>query len=574
MTEPRREGLAPAALTVKSPAGGKQRLPIGSLPFRIGRHGDNELVLRDSRASRLHAQIVSDGGAYVVEDLASTYGVFVNGTRVTRSKLRTGDRIEFGFPDSYEITFGIEKAVAAAIQEAPQPPSTSSGLAKLRATLEVARALESSLSTNEVLAAVVDAALTITSCERGFLLLRKGDDLEIRVGRSKGGPLAPGELQVPTRLLLRALDQRKDFLSMNFDPSREGDASGERSIYALELRSVVCVPLVRVRTADETVSMPSAEDTAGLLYMDSRVRHADLSSGGRELLTTLALEASTVLENARLLEELWARKRTQEELRIARQIQQSLLPRSLPTEGWFRAAASSIPSLQVGGDYVDIRPVNDTCWATMVADVSGKGVGAALLAALLQGMFVASPYTRLTIEDMVGRVNRYLLERTGGEQYATAFYCTLDLDGGLRWINAGHPPVLVVSANGQIHHLSANGTPLGMLPEAIYTVIESRLDAGDKLVICTDGILESENGERATFGLRRLRHTAAAHPGASSEELLAAILAAVNEFTGGRAAADDVTLAVIEYQPPPGASAGPEPSPGVPEAPPVTEPRP
>jgi len=122
-----------------------------------------------------------------------------------------GDRIEFGFPDSYEITFGIEKAVAAAIQEAPQPPSTSSGLAKLRATLEVARALESSLSTNEVLAAVVDAALTITSCERGFLLLRKGDDLEIRVGRSKGGPLAPGELQVPTRLLLRALDSAKIF---------------------------------------------------------------------------------------------------------------------------------------------------------------------------------------------------------------------------------------------------------------------------------------------------------------------------------------------------------------------------
>ncbi len=550
MSEPRKDGLAPAALMVKNPSGGKQRVPIGRLPFRIGRHGDNELVLRDSRASRQHAQIVSDGGAYVVEDLASTYGVFVNGTRVTRTKLRSGDRIEFGFPDSYQLTFGIEKAVAAALEEAP-PRSVAPSLAKLRATLEVARALESSLSTDEVLAAVVEAALAITGCERGFLLLRKGDDLEIRVGRSKTGPLAPGDLRVPTRLLLRALDQRKDFLSMNFDPGAEADESAERTIYSLELRSVVCVPLVRVRTAtvDETLSMSNAEDTAGLLYMDSRVRHTDLSSGGRELLTTLALEASTVLENARLLEEQWARKRLEQELGIARQIQQSLLPRALPAEGWFRAAATSIPSLQVGGDYVDIRAVNETCWAAMMADVSGKGVGAALLASLLQGMFVASPHTRLTFEEMVGRVNHYLLERTGGEQYATAFYCTLDADGGLRWINAGHPPVLVVSAGGQLEQLAASGTPLGMFEGTVYTVMESRLRAGDKLVIYTDGLLDSENGERATFGLKRLRETAAANAAASSRELLAAILAAVHEFTDGGAAADDVTLAVIEYRP-------------------------
>ena len=572
MSEPRHDGLAPAALTVKNPSGGKERVPIGHLPFRIGRHGDNELVLRDSRASRQHAQIVSDGGAYLVEDLASTYGVFVNGTRVTRSKLRSGDRIEFGFPDSYQLTFGIEKAVSAAVVEAEQP-SVSPGLSKLRATLEAARALETSLSTDEVLAAVVEAALAITSCERGFLLLRKGGDLEVRVGRSKAGPLAPADLRVPTRLLLRALDQRKDFLSMNFDPSAEASESGEVTIFALELRSVVCVPLVRLMTgtAGETVSTTNPEDTAGLLYMDSRVRNADLSAGGRELLTTLALEASTVLENARLLEQQWARKRLEEELRIARQIQQSLLPRALPSQGWFRAAATSIPSLQVGGDYVDIRPVSETCWAAMIADVSGKGVGAALLASLLQGMFVASPYTRLTIEDMVTRVNRYLLERTGGEQYATAFYGTIEADGALRWINAGHPPVLVLGADGKLQHLSANGTPLGMFPEAVYSVMESRLSPGDKLVLYTDGILDSEDGERATFGLKRLRATAAANAAATSKELLAAILRALHEFTDGRAAADDVTLAVIEYQPPQVPAPAP-PFAAVP--PPSTEPRP
>jgi serine phosphatase RsbU (regulator of sigma subunit) len=491
----------------------------------------------------------------VIVDLASTYGVFVNGSRVTRAKLRNGDRIEFGFPDSYQVTFDLEKGVAAAIGDAAPGlaprASASPSLAKLRATLEVARALESSLSTVGVLEAVVEAALTITGCERGFLLRRRGDDLEIRVARSKAGPLSPGDLSVPTRLLLRALDQRKDFLSMNFDPAGEAADGAERSIYALELRSVVCVPLVRVRTGtvEETLSLSTTEDTTGVLYMDSRVRNADLSAGGRELLTTLALEASTVLENARLLEEQWARKKLEGELRIARQIQQSLMPRALPVEGWFRAAASSIPSLQVGGDYVDIRAVDETCWAVTMADVSGKGVGAALLASLLQGMFVVSPHMRLMMEETVARVNRYLNERTGGEQYATAFYSMLDSDGCLRWINAGHPPVLVVSAAGVVHHLAANGTPLGMFEEAAYAVAESHLGAGDKLVIYTDGLLDSENGERATFGLKRLQETAVANAARSCQEMQTAILAAVHTFTDGSAPMDDVTLAVVEYRP-------------------------
>jgi serine phosphatase RsbU (regulator of sigma subunit) len=550
VNEPRKEGLAPATLTVRSPSGGQERVVIARLPFRIGRHGDNELVLRDSRASRQHAQIVSDGGAYAVEDLASAYGVFVNGARVKRAKLHSGDRIEFGFPDSYQLTFGVEKAVAAALGDESQPRTGSSSLAKLRATLEVARALESARSTDEVLASVVQAALTITGCERGFLLLRKGGDLEIRIGRSKTGPLASTDLGVPTRLLLRALDERKDFLSMNFNPAAAGQDSAERSIYALELHSVVCVPLVRVRTAspEETLSMSNAEDTAGLLYMDSRVRNADLSAGGRELLTTLALEASTVLENARLLEDQWARKRLESELRIARQIQRSLMPRSLPADGWFRAAATSVPSLQVGGDYVDVREVAENRWAVVMADVSGKGVGAALLASLLQGMFVASPYTRMSIDEMVGRVNRFLYDRTGGEQYATAFYCTLDDCGLLRWINAGHPPILHVGAGGALQHLSANGTPLGMFESALYTVMETQLAPGDKLVIYTDGLLDAENAERSAFGLKRLRQAVAAHAAEGCGELQAALLASVQAFSEGAPPADDVTLAVIEYR--------------------------
>jgi serine phosphatase RsbU (regulator of sigma subunit) len=538
-------------LIVRSPTGAEIRVAVEQLPFRMGRHADNELVLRDSRASRHHAQIVVEKDDYVVENLGSSYGVFVNGERTERAKLRDTDQIEFGFPDSYRVVFSFGEIPPPPKHEKTLAPAEAVGganLGKLRAMLEVARALETSLSTDDILAAVVEAALAVTGCDRGFLLLRQGNDLEIRVARARSGALASTDLRVPTSLLLRALDQRKDFLSMNFDPAVEGP---ERTVADLELRSVVCVPLVRIRlgSSQDTASFNTKEDTVGLLYMDSRVKAADLSSGGRELVTTLALEASTVLENARLLEEQWASQRLEQELRIARQIQESLLPRGLPAGGWFRAAATSIPCLEVGGDYLDVRQMHPFCWTAVSADVSGKGVGAALLAALLQGMFLAAPFTRLSMEEMMFRMNHFLNERTGGEQYVTLFYCTVEASGVMRWVNAGHPPPILVRAGGKLDALAAGGVPLGMLDDSTYPIEEGMLQPGDRLVLYSDGLTEAHNSAQEFFGLKRLCERVSASAAASCQELHAAILSDLDHFTEGAPQSDDISLAVIEYRP-------------------------
>ncbi len=177
---------------------------------------------------------------------------------------------------------------------------------------------------------------------------------------------------------------------MPFDPLAEQGVRPEMSVAALELRSVVCVPLVHIRsgTSEETRISGQRRGTVGLLYMDSRQAPADLSAGNRELLQTLAIEASTILENARLIEEERVKLRMEDELKIARDIQQGLLPAALPSIGWFRAAGSSLPSTQVGGDYFDVRQISPDLWAAVVADVSGKGVSSALLASLLQGSFL------------------------------------------------------------------------------------------------------------------------------------------------------------------------------------------
>ena len=179
-----RRPLPPAAILILHPSGQRSRVPLEPVPFTIGRHADNSLVLRDNRTSRSHARIVEENGNYVIEDLNSRHGTWVNGERVARHSLRNSDRIEFGVRESYQLTFSLETGEIHRILD--QITGTShaedadkNNLTKLRSLVEVARALQNSLSTHEVLTAVVDAALAVTGCERGFLMLRRDPELEI-----------------------------------------------------------------------------------------------------------------------------------------------------------------------------------------------------------------------------------------------------------------------------------------------------------------------------------------------------------------------------------------------------------
>jgi phosphoserine phosphatase RsbU/P len=298
----------------------------------------------------------------------------------------------------------------------------------------------------------------------------------------------------------------------------------------------------------ETVAT-SLNHTVGVLYMDSRETAADLSSGNREILQTLALEASTILENARLLEEERTKQHMEEELNIARDIQTGLLPSELPTEGWFRAVGSSIASRQVGGDYFDVRRVNADLYACVIADVSGKGVSAALLAALLQGAFVFASESSLGIDDVMSRVNRFLIERARGEKYATVVYCTIDRAGELRWSNAGHPKPVLVRASGELHLLDSTGLPIGMMDVAAYEVKSIQMHPGDKLVLFSDGLSEAANADGEFFDKRALKEFLCAHAGIGCAELHSKLVEAVEDFSEASEQEDDITTLVVEYQP-------------------------
>lgn len=494
----------------------------------------------------------------MLEDSGSRHGTYVNGKKIARQGLRNSDRIEFGGQDSFQLVFALDGAelkrvmdqVSASEKLAPAP-GVGGNLAKLRAILDLARTLQSSFSIDDVLASVVDTALAITGAERGFLLLRASNGLETRIARHRRGQhLQDSDLRVPREVIHRALQHRRELLYMNFDPLGAEDTRPQNSIADLELRSAICVPLVRIRTGhgDATSVLATGSETVGVLYMDSRLIAADLAGGNRELLQTLAIEASTVLENARLLEEERAKHQMDEELRLARSIQQSLLPGKLPVEGWMQACGSSLASHEVGGDYFDVTAVNPKCWCAVVADVSGKGVSSALLASLLQGALIAATDLPEALGHRIERLNRFLIDRTGGEKYATVFYSLLDCTGRFSYTNAAHCPPLLVRASGDLCSLEATGMPVGLMESAEFAIAEHWLLPGDKVVIYSDGVTEAQNASAEFFGKRRLREVVVSHAKESCKAIHDAIQEAVTGFTEGAAQSDDITVLVLEFR--------------------------
>ncbi len=213
-----------------------------------------------------------------------------------------------------------------------------------------------------------------------------------------------------------------------------------------------------------------------------------------------------------------------------------------------RAAGRSIPSNQVGGDYFDLRQISPSAWAVVNADVSGKGVSSALFASLLQGLFIAAPHAGASPEEPLTRLNSFLLERTGGEKFATVFFGILHRDGLLRYVNAGHGAGLLVRSAGRLERLPATSLPVGLLEEADYASGEVTLSDRDKLVLFTDGLSEAENQDGDMLGEAGVSRVALANAQASARELFEALDSALAQHTGGAIQKDDIAFLVVEYR--------------------------
>jgi len=541
-------------LVVIEPSGTRREVQISSFPFRIGRQADNELTLRDSRISRQQAQITLDDGTVTIEDMGSRHGTFVNGEKIIRRELKANDRIDFGMNDSYKLMYiGDSATIEELVERVEAPPPAEAGsreLYHLGLLLEVARTLGTGLSLEDVLTAVVDAAIQVTRTERGVLLLASpAGELHMAVARdSQRATLRPEQLQVSQSVVKRVANSRRELIVT--DTGNESSMGTQESVAKLELHTIVAIPIDKlplIETLDATITTRQGE-LLGVLYLDSHAPSSAFSDLDRQVLRTLAREAASVVENARLFAAARAKARLDHEIEIASQIQHQLLPKALPDLPDLAVAGSTLACHSVGGDCFDVINLGGGRHGFFVGDVSGKGITAALLATLLQGVFFANAVTDISLAAVFSRVNNYLCERSAEDRYATVFYGVLDRMGRFEYVNAGHVPPLLRRRSGALEALGSASFPVGMFPEAEYLSERVVLEPGDLIVIYTDGVSEATNVKSELFGEERLRRIVEGFNGQAALELAQTIRDGVKAFTQGAAQSDDITVLTVQYK--------------------------
>jgi serine phosphatase RsbU (regulator of sigma subunit) len=541
-------------LDVTSPDRSRRTVEISETPFFIGRGGDsgNHLQLADPRISRQCATIHVVSGAYQLEDRGHRGGIFVNGKKTDRRSLESGDKITFGFADSYEIVFHTTSAEASIQGMLTRIASTelgTAGLGKLNLLLEATSLLHSDLPLDSVLGTMLDHAITVTNADRGLLL--EGDSqgaLRVRLARSKGNIELPVQGLSPSQTAVRqALERRGSVITEDLNRA-DASLQGAQSIVVQALRAVVAIPLYATSRSSHTGSSSGAEhgQLLGVLYLDSR-RVAAFSKVDRQILDALAVEAASILDNARLVERERQRRRMEQELNIARDIQQALLPRGFRNFPHCAVTGIHTPCHAVGGDYYDVFPMGDDRTAILVADVSGKGIGAALLTTMLQGALSGMTNATNPVE-VFAHLNRFLCEHSDVERYATMFLGILDQGGHLEFVNAGHPSPLVLR-RGEVSELIQGGSfPVGLVPEAEYQSATANLEPEDTLVLFSDGVTEAMDPDEQLFGVPRLMDVLTGQRDTALDRLQEAVLKSIGNFTRGASQADDITLLLVRYR--------------------------
>jgi phosphoserine phosphatase RsbU/P len=397
---------------------------------------------------------------------------------------------------------------------------------------------------------MLNHAISVMDADRGVLL--EADDkgaLHVRLARRSGGLRLPPESLAPSQTAIQLALKKQQAVITEDLAQAEMDLQAAQSIVAQRLRAVVVIPLYafsHAKTEESIVNLKQGQ-FLGVLYLDSR-RPAAFSKLDRQLLDAFTDQAASILDNARLVARERERQRLEQEINIARDIQQALLPRNFRDYPHLSVAGCNFPCLSVGGDYFDVFALGENRTAFLLADVSGKGLGAALVTTMLQG--VLSGMTLGTDPArLFNHLNRFLCDHVEIGRYATMFFGILDDKGLLEYINAGHPSPILIRRTGIADEAFTEGSfPVGLVPEAQYTTAFVNLEPGDTLVLFSDGVTEAMDPEEEFFGMPRLVKLLTGHNVTPLDELQKLLLEAVENFAQGASQADDLTLLLVRYR--------------------------
>ena len=288
----------------------------------------------------------------------------------------------------------------------------------------------------------------------------------------------------------------------------------------------------------------------GVLCLGPKMTRKPYEPNEKRFLSSLGNLAVVSIQNADLVEERIEKERLEEELRLARQIQRGLLPSAIPDVRGLQIAAMALPSREVGGDYFDVLTLSGERIHVIIADVTGKGMPAALLMSSIHACTHIMLPMRMPLGDAVGNINRVIYENTPPDKFITAFAAVYEpAMRRLEYVNAGHEPPLLIRTDGTLVQLHAGGLLLGILPGACYETGAVILAPGDVVVLFTDGVTEAMGEEQVEYSDRRLQALATAHRADSAHELLERIQEDVEAFTGPVTfLSDDRTMIILKAE--------------------------
>jgi serine phosphatase RsbU (regulator of sigma subunit)/pSer/pThr/pTyr-binding forkhead associated (FHA) protein len=525
--------------TVYQPGIAPQQLALPGEMITLGRASECTIPIKDRFLSRKHAEIVYERGAWYVRDCGSVNGTLVNGVKVVDPvPLRAGDRIALG--DS-EVVFHADEATSQLIPVDSDSHATNlaikvdeeeRGTERTRILNSLAIEFLADRPMHDLFEFILDRVVGLLHPSRAAMALFGPDRTDFdNVKLRRQDPTQSTDLLISRTLLREVVDGRQ--VVSYFDTSQDEKLARAQSIIAQNIRSAVCAPLL------------VGDAVLGVLYIDYTSQRGAVTENDVRLVAQIARFAAVTLERTRLREEAFAKAKIDEELRTAYAIQKRLLPASLPVIDGYTFAASNRPAKSVSGDYYDVVVRPDGRIYFVIADVSGKGITAALVMSSVATAFNIFTRTDPTPADLMRELNATLAPKTAPTKFVTLVVGVLDpTNGRVEFTNAGHVPPLVVSAGG-VEALRSTDLVVGLFPNAQYRNQTIELKPGDSLVLFTDGVTEAENAAEEQLGMEPVAETLKSLHCENAARMLTAIEEHVNRHIGDAPAGDDVTMLAL-----------------------------
>jgi len=517
----------------------------------IGRADDAAIKLVQPSISRRHAEITVSGEEVTLRDLGSHNGTKLNGQDVDGGmKVRLGDTVEVANlrfrvegPEGTGMTIFNESATLVpsaemSWEEVKNDRSDKRDLQSLlfRVLAEAGELLTIPREPEEMYEPILDLVETaLLRPERIFVLLleEEGEEPVNRASRVQGHG-AETSLALSRTMMRQVIEKRKSFLTS--DPLNDPGFGGMMSMVSQGIRSAIAVPLF------------DNEEVIGLLYADDTRSGKKFSKDQLAAFTMLANVIAVALTQARYHQLEKEKHRQDAELQTAGDILDNILPSQLPKCEGYEVMASLEACFEVGGDLYDATPMSDGRYAFLIGDVVGKGLGAALLVSHILS------WARFMIEEnwepqaLITRLNRRIFECTDSVRFTTFFLGYLTPETGhITYVNAGHNPPYVVRADGSLDECPATGMPVGVLDEFPYSTGETTLNSGDMIALYSDGIPETQRGERDEdeYGEERFEKFLVAERASDLTALSTKLQQELVDFRGDEPVGDDITMLLL-----------------------------